>query len=496
VARQVVAGTNYRMELRLRVGGPGCSVMEEKKCAGVAVHKPLDCREENFRYCLQLMEEENIQCQPDLTGTPRTLGGGMGVMGGMGGFGVMGGHSDTAVTPEIQTLATHATESLLNGVSGVSSDSECSVSLVEVVSVARQVVAGTNYRMELRLRVGGPGCSVMEEKKCAGVAVHKPLDCREENFRYCLQLMEEENIQCQPHLTGTPRCEVGNTTYSLGDVFRIQSSDNVCRACSCNSPPHLTCYDKVCPSGRLPRPPGGVNCVTVKDSLGCCDVVRCDPVVTTPPPDVFIERDCTGQPCGAECGVSRPGVCDGQGVCVSPEENPCLEQGCGAKECGEECLQGDIIGTCDSEGECVFFGGVSCSENNGGTYGLLGGGGNPYQMLGGFSREHPPTAATKLIAAHITRNLLSSVFLQRTGCEEVVLLEILEVHKQVVAGTNIKLKLRLRQSVGVDCLEKEEVHCEDILVFKPLRHNCMGRDPMECLTLEEPHNIQCTLAPN
>ena len=129
----------------------------------------------------------------------------MGVMGGMGGFGVMGGHSDIEVTPDIHTLATHATESLLNGVSGVSSDSECSVSLVEVVSVTRQVVAGTNYRMELRLRVGGPQCSVMEEKKCAGVAVHKPLGCREENFRYCLQLMEEENIQCQPHLTGTPR---------------------------------------------------------------------------------------------------------------------------------------------------------------------------------------------------------------------------------------------------------------------------------------------------
>ena len=125
------------------------------------------------------------------------------VMGGMGGM--PGGHSSITVDASIQKLAEKATESLLNGVSGVSSDSECSVSLVEVVSVTRQVVAGTNYRMELRLRVGGPGCSVREQKMCAGVKVHKPLGCRQENFRYCLQLMEEENIQCQPYLKGTPR---------------------------------------------------------------------------------------------------------------------------------------------------------------------------------------------------------------------------------------------------------------------------------------------------
>merc|ERR1719370_1956844 len=127
--------------------------------------------------------------------------------------GMPGGHSSITVDASIQKLAEKATESLLNGVSGVSSDSDCSVSLVEVVSVTRQVVAGTNYRMELRLRVGGPGCSVRGQKKCSGVVVHKPLGCREENFRYCLQLMEEENIQCIPDLTGTPR--------ALGGGFRV-----------------------------------------------------------------------------------------------------------------------------------------------------------------------------------------------------------------------------------------------------------------------------------
>ena len=45
-------------------------------------------------------------------------------------------------------------------------------------------------------------------------------------------------------------------------------------------------------------------------------------------------------------------MCDGDGYCVNPEENPCTRQGCGGKECGDECLLGDILGVCNANGEC------------------------------------------------------------------------------------------------------------------------------------------------
>ena len=48
------------------------------------------------------------------------------------------------------------------------------------------------------------------------------------------------------------------------------------------------------------------------------------------------------------------GVCDGDGYCVSPEFNPCSVHGCGGKECGDECLLGDILGVCNADGECDF----------------------------------------------------------------------------------------------------------------------------------------------
>ena len=58
---------------------------------------------------------------------------------------------------------------------------------------------------------------------------------------------------------------------------------------------------------------------------------------------------------GAECGtICDGGICDGQGACVSPEMNPCSQQGCNGKVCGEDCLVGDIMGNCDAKGECQF----------------------------------------------------------------------------------------------------------------------------------------------
>merc|ERR1711962_755861 len=78
------------------------------------------------------------------------------------------------------------------------------------------------------------------------------------------------------------------------------------------------------------------------------------------------QPECSGQPCGVVCNMTVSGVCDGKGFCVSPLENPCVQHGCGGKQCGEECIQGDIIGTCDSDGDCRLDGGnISCPGSEG-----------------------------------------------------------------------------------------------------------------------------------
>ena len=82
---------------------------------------------------------------------------------------------------------------------------------------------------------------------------------------------------------------------------------------------------------------------------------------------MFSEFDeCEGKECGYPCTQisGYPGICTGRleanyfleasGRCADPIENPCAVHGCDEKKCGEECLQGDIIGRCDLGGECVF----------------------------------------------------------------------------------------------------------------------------------------------
>ena len=55
-------------------------------------------------------------------------------------------------------------------------------------------------------------------------------------------------------------------------------------------------------------------------------------------------------------------ICNGKGLCVSEELNPCVVHGCEGKECGEECLMGDIMGWCDAEENCGFSPDVECSN--------------------------------------------------------------------------------------------------------------------------------------
>ena len=55
-------------------------------------------------------------------------------------------------------------------------------------------------------------------------------------------------------------------------------------------------------------------------------------------------------------------VCNGEGLCVSAELNPCAVHGCEGKGCGEECLMGDIMGWCDAAGNCEYSPDVECGN--------------------------------------------------------------------------------------------------------------------------------------
>ena len=68
---------------------------------------------------------------------------------------------------------------------------------------------------------------------------------------------------------------------------------------------------------------------------------------------------CDEQPCGRPCrirdvgwGITQTGICDGEGRCVHLWDNPCDRNGCKGKQCGEDCLAGDIAGWCDANGNC------------------------------------------------------------------------------------------------------------------------------------------------
>merc|ERR1712126_440898 len=73
------------------------------------------------------------------------------------------------------------------------------------------------------------------------------------------------------------------------------------------------------------------------------------------PPSVPIES-CLGKECGIYCSTSDnpDGICDGNGYCIHPEYNPCSHHGCVGLRSGAQCLEGDILGRCDTRGKCQF----------------------------------------------------------------------------------------------------------------------------------------------
>jgi hypothetical protein len=118
-----------------------------------------------------------------------------------------------AIDAEIKRVAVTAAR-LLASVAAVtdsssaadSSSSSCQhIQLLEVLSARKQVVAGTNYILSLRLSTrSGPDCSVEDVRTCSNIYVHRPLPfaCTAEGNKddsdslACLRIIREGDIAC------------------------------------------------------------------------------------------------------------------------------------------------------------------------------------------------------------------------------------------------------------------------------------------------------------
>ena len=168
-------------------------------------------------------------------------------------------------------------------------------------------------------------------------------------------------------------------------------------------------------------------------------------------------------------------------ACLSPPDLTCSVTRCPMKAFlpppgGVNCvMQKDPLGCCDTGYKCDSV-----------TPPVLGGGGFP--VLGGYGGSEPLGPEQKLIAATATKKILTGVS-GVTECGDLTLLEVTHFSRQVVAGTNFKLSLRLRTRCG----ETEERICQNIVLFRPLPFRCSpSPDNNHCLTLSSPEEISCS----
>jgi len=116
-----------------------------------------------------------------------------------------------------------------------------------------------------------------------------------------------------------------------------------------------------------------------------------------------------------------------------------------------------------------------------------------YPVLGGYGGSEDIGHEQKIIAATATSSFLSSVSgVTGEECDHLTLVEVVDFSRQIVAGTNFRLSLRLRSRSGSDCSEVVERVCENIVLYRPLPYACTpSKDNSQCLTLSRPEDISC-----
>jgi len=427
-SRQVVAGTNFRLVLKVKVKtGPSCDVEEERICKGVMMHRPLRCSEADYATCLQLVREEEIVCaSAELVATAPMVAETEAELAEAKAIAV----ELEAADPCMEEKAVGRCKARMprfyydrssgscarffysgcrgngnNFASEESCEATCGRSArllalptTDTCSLPMEAGPCRSLRSRFHYNPAAAACQPFLYGGCRGNANNFA------SLEACQQQCTSTNpAQEAPRWAGSTgralaRCSMGNQTFALGDVVRVAGEEGGCRSCACSSPPALTCHDVVCPLRMFVPPPGGEGCVMESDQWGCCDTgYRCTNVSPPPPPP-------------------------------------------------------------------------------------LGGG-----LLGGYRRE-ATTPETKKLSAMATNSLLSPLPSLHGGCDRLTLLEVLEVHRQIVAGTNFKLKLRLRSKIAPECTLEQEKECE-VMVHRPLPHACTLQP---CLHLPAPEDITCT----
>jgi len=266
--KQLVAGTNFFLTLRLEtMEGQGCADKTEKICENIVVFKPLPFACQSDDGCLELARQTDISCKPAnpavcknaINGEDRLEGENWTAADGCNNCRCLksgipgctkkfcldkplittsrpvrdnslscpGCAIESVIDEEIFSAAVHATASL----AGINTVSGCGgISLVNVENARKQVVAGTNYFLTLRLQTrGGQGCADKIEKICENIVVFKPLPFRCQSQDGCLELTRQPGISCQEVQVSRDQLRSASSVLSLSKGGVQTSSISQCQ---------------------------------------------------------------------------------------------------------------------------------------------------------------------------------------------------------------------------------------------------------------------------
>jgi len=425
---QVVAGKNYRLVLKIRrKTGPGCSDSLDQVCTRVMFHRPLGCSESNFATCLELIRQEEINC----------------------------------------------INSVVINVAPLSSDNEDvfgeprhSVEAVRVAATLREVDPCQEEKEVGPCRGRIPrfffdnsqphsrgSCVSFNYGGCRGNGNNfaSQQDCEARCIRPNRSGRQQDADPCSLPMDGGP-CRALKPRYYHNNGKCEKFIYGGCRGNANNFGSLEDCEARCVAGGQVEEP----KCFYGNQSFNLGDIAK-------------MSRSSGGGECRS-C------------ICSTPPTLTCRDMVCPMRMFtppvgGQNCvLQKDRFGCCDT--------GYKCETVVHPPAPSLGGGGG---VLGGYRRE-ALSAETKKVAAYAMKSALSGEPLLHKGCDRLTLLEVLEVNRQVVAGTNFRLKLRLRNRIAPDCSNDEVRVCE-VVIFRPLPHMCDRRDG--CLQISNPASILC-----
>merc|ERR1719167_1383860 len=203
VQKQVVAGTNFILTLKMTTkSGPDCEILDTRECSNIVAQKPLPFNCQSDDMCIEIIRQDEISCTENEFVPP---GGGLILPpGGM----ILGGPQPSPIDDEAKMVASEIAKQLA-GVSTVSGDECDHASLLEVVDVQKQVVAGTNFILTLKMTTkSGPDCETLDTRVCSNIVAHKPLPFNCQSDDMCIELLSPSDIECRFFLDLPPPPEV------------------------------------------------------------------------------------------------------------------------------------------------------------------------------------------------------------------------------------------------------------------------------------------------